>query len=534
MQSKRSCFAHRRRHLLRLDRLDVCIRHTDLPGTSKLFADLCYDYARVARFYRHDPWRAGSLEAAAGEIHYPDERRAAMARALAQQNPPGELLKRFAQPGTVAVVTGQQVGLFSGPAYTVYKALTAARIATTLTERGISAVPVFWMATEDHDFAEVNHTWVFDANRRPVHLRTHTPASGKPAGTYPLNEPPLQELRAALAGFPHVEEVVAAVADAYRPGVTMGAGFRALLLKLLEHVGVLVLDPLDPAIRAIGAPLIGDAVKAAPELKAALLARGGELSSAGYHAQVLVEEKTSLFFLLERGERTALRMKDSECATLADRAEVVSPNALLRPVWQDFMLPTAAYVGGPGEVAYFAQSAVLYERLLGRMPVVTPRRGFTLLDARSEKLLTRFGLALPDVLVHEQALQGRIARRLVPDVLGGRFGSAAAEATRLLDELGNQLRGFDPTLAAATAKSRSKVLYQIEKLRRKTERETLRRDARASADAAYLRGLLYPEGHMQERLYSILPFLAQYGLNLVDRLYAQVQPDCPDHRVLAP
>jgi bacillithiol biosynthesis cysteine-adding enzyme BshC len=457
-----------------------------------------------------------------------------MARALAGQNPSGELLTRFAQPGTVAVVTGQQVGLFSGPAYTIYKALTAACIARTLSERGTPAVPVFWMATEDHDFAEVNHAWVFDAERRPVRLKTHTPASGKPAGTYHLDQSPIGELRAALAGFPHAEEVVAAVADAYKPGVTMGAGFRALLLKLLERVGVLVLDPLDPAIREIGAPLIQDAVTAAPELKAALLARGGELAAAGYHAQVLVEEKTSLFFLLAHGERTTLRLKDSECATLANRAEAVSPNALLRPVWQDFMLPTVAYVGGPGELAYFAQSAVLYDRLLGRMPMVTPRGGFTLLDARSEKLLARFGLALPDVMVHAEALRKRIARTLVPDSLGTRFGEVSSEAGRLLDALASELQGFDPTLADATAKSRAKVLYQFERLRRKAEREALRRDTRATADTAYLRGLLYPEGHMQERLHSILPFLAQYGLDLVDRLYAQVRPECPDHRVMTP
>jgi bacillithiol biosynthesis cysteine-adding enzyme BshC len=517
-----------------LDRLEVCIRHTDLPGASKLFADFCYDFGRVARFYRHDPWQADSLAAAAREIRYPEARRAAMASALARQNPASELLARFAQPGTVAVVTGQQVGLFSGPAYTVYKALTAARIAKTLTERGTPAVPVFWMATEDHDFAEVNHAWVFNAERQPIKLMTHTPPSGKPAGTYHLEQIPIEELRRALTGFPHAEEVVAIVERAYPRGVTMGAGFRDLLGKLLEHVGVLVLDPLEPAIREIGAPLIRDAVQAAAELKAALRARSKELAEAGYHAQVLVQEKTSLFFLLEHGERTAPSLQDSECAALADRAESVSPNALLRPVWQDFMLPTVAYVGGPSELAYFAQSAVLYDRLLGRMPVVAPRSGFTLLDARAEKLLSRFGLSLPDIMVHAEALRERIARTLVPDGLRGRFTETSAEAARLLDALSGELHRFDPTLAAATARSRAKILYQIEKLRRKTERETLRRDARATSDAAYLRGLLYPEGHMQERLHSILPFLALHGLDLVDRLYAQVRPECPDHRAIAP
>lgn len=514
--------------------MEVCIRHTELPGASKLFADFCYNFERVARFYRHDPWQADSFAASAREVRYPESRRAAMARALARQNPSSRLLARFLQPHTVAVVTGQQVGLFSGPAYTIYKALTAARIAQTLADGGIPAVPVFWMATEDHDFAEVNHVWVFNADRQPIKLVTHTPPSGKPAGTYPLEQLPIEDLRRALAGFPHAEEVVAVVETAYPRGVTMGAGFRELLRGLLRNTDILTLDPLEPDIREIGAPLIRDAVQRAPELKAALLARGRELADAGYHAQVLVEEKTSLFFMLEHGERTALRFKDSECAALADRAESVSPNALLRPVWQDYMLPTVAYVGGPGELAYFAQSAVLYERLLGRMPVVAPRCGFTLLDARAEKLLQRFDLSFLDVMVHADALRQRIARKLVPEELRGRFTETSANAARLLNALTGELLGFDPTLAAAAAKSRAKILYQLEKLRRKTEREALRRDDQAAADAAYLRGLIYPEGHMQERLHSILPFLAQHGLDLVDRLYAQARPDCPDHRVLTP
>ncbi len=511
----------------------ACIKHTDLPGTSKLFGDLLYNFARVAEFYAHDPSQAASFDAAAKQIQYPAERRAAMAKALAGQNPPSELLTRFAQPETVVVVTGQQVGLFGGPAYTIYKALTAAKLAANLTARGISAVPVFWMATEDHDFAEVNHTWVFNGDGHPARVGVEAAVVGqRPAGEYPVPHPPIDELRAAMTGFPETDAVIAAVKDAYRPGVTMGSGFRALVLKLLERVGVLVLDPLDPAIRAIGAPLMAEAVTKAPALKSALLARGQELSEAGYHAQVLVEEKTSLFFLLDKGQRTTLRLKDSECATLAARAADVSPNALLRPVWQDFMLPTIAYVGGPGELAYFAQSAVLYRELLGRMPVMLPRACFTVLDARSEKLMKRFGLSLPDLMVPGDALREKIAQQLVPATLGADFESTRAAVTENLDYLRAKLMEFDPTLAAAMEKSRTKVQYQVDKMKRKTARESLRRDERASADTSYLRGVVYPEGHLQERLHSILPFLAKYGMELVDKLYAEVKPECPDHRVI--
>lgn len=457
-----------------------------------------------------------------------------MAKALAAQNPPSELLTRFAQPGTVAVITGQQVGLFGGPAYTLYKALTAVKLARDLTARGISAVPIFWMATEDHDFAEVNHAWMFDGDGHATRIEVNAQANRQaPAGTYVVPDPPIEALRSALRGFEYADEVVALAREAYPPGATMGTGFRTLLLKLLERTGILVVDPLDPAIRAIGAPLLRDSVARAPELKAALLARNRELSAAGYHAQVLVEEKTSLFFLLENGERKQLRLKDSECGMLADRAESVSPNALLRPVWQDFLFPTVAYIGGPGEVAYFAQSAVLYERLLGRMPVVLPRAFFTLLDAHSARLLKRFGFELTDLLAPEEEVRTRIARQLVPRQLDAEFEKTALATANDLDRLREQLRAFDPTLEAAMEKSQAKILYQIKKLRRKTERETLRRDARAAADTDYLRAMLYPGGHLQERTHSILPFLAKYGFDLVDRLYEQVKPSCPDHRVLS-
>src|SRR5665213_2663455 len=404
----------------------ACIRHTDLPGTSRLFADFAYHFDRVERFYQHDPY-------------YPDDRRAAMVEALRAQNGDSESLRRFAQPGTVAVVTGQQVGLFSGPAYTIYKAIAAAHVARQLSARGIPAVPVFWLATEDHDFAEVNHAWVFGAADEPTAVRVEAPAefAGKPrpVGDIPIAQPPLNELRAAMAGLPFLDDVMGLVDRSYRPGATMGAGFRALLKALLGKLDLLYLDPLDPAIRKIGAPFLAQALGAVPELKAGLLARNKELTDAGYHAQVHVDAKTSLFFLLDKGERSTLRRKDADYAELAARAEQVSPNALLRPVWQDYLLPTVAYVGGPGELAYLAQSQVAYQLLLGRMPVAMSRSGFTILDARSQKLLDRYHMTVAQVMTNEGALKDRIAQSLVPDAVGKSLETATAEITRHIDHL---------------------------------------------------------------------------------------------------
>ncbi len=286
-------------------------------------------------------------------------------------------------------------------------------------------------------------------------------------------------------------------------------------------------------MRAISAPLVAEALSAAPELKAGLLERNRELASSGYHAQVHLEPKTSLFFLLENGERVPLRLKDSEFAMLGGRAADISPNALLRPVMQDYLLPTAAYVGGPAELAYLAQSRVIYDRLLGRMPVVLPRSAFTLLDAHAVKLLDRYKLPLPAALVHEEALKERLAEALIPPGIETAFEETTAALQRHLEGLRSEMEPFDHTLGFALEKSRAKMLYQLEKLRRKTGREIQRRDARASGDARYLNGLLFPHRHLQERFYSILPFLAKHGFELVDHLLAAIEPNCRHHRVLA-
>lgn len=513
----------------------ACIRHTDLPGTSRLFADFSYHFDGVAKFYRHDPNSAASLKRAVGEIDYPDERRAALVAALAAQNGPSEALQRLSEPGTVVVVTGQQVGLFTGPAYTIYKAVTAARLARQLTEIGTPAVPVFWLATEDHDFPEVDHAWVFNAAGESVQLRVEAPKETagrpRPVGGIAVTNPPIENLRAALAGMPFADDVLAVAAEAYAPGVTMGAGFRALMRKIAGKLGLIFLDPLDPAIRRIAAPFLAKALQAAPELKSALLERTRELTAAGYHAQVHVDAKTSLFFSLENGERVTLRRKDADYAELAGRAETISPNALLRPVMQDYLLPSVAFIGGPGELAYLAQSHVLYERLLGRMPVMLARGGFTLLDSRSARLLHRYGMTVAQAFVHQEALQERIARALVPEMVSKSVENAKSGIARHLDGLSAELQAFDPTLASALEKSRAKVIHQIDKIARKTAREAMRRDQRATSDARHLANLLYPHRHLQERFYSILPFLAQHGMDLVERLYEAAEPGCPDHRV---
>lgn len=519
-----------------------CLRHDRLPGSSRLLRDYVYQFDKLAAFYTHAPYDPEALRQAAAAIAFPAERRAAIAAALETQNPGSTLLEQLRKPGTVVVATGQQVGYLGGPAYTIYKALTAIRVAESLCESGIPAVPLFWLASEDHDLAEVDHAWVFNGQRHPLRYQAEKGTeSNSPVGS--RLAPPLRrdELAAAFAHLPFGEQMVDLAAEAYSEGRTYTEAFRFIVERTLGRHRVLFLNPLDPAIRALSAPLLAKAVEGFSELSAQVHERTRELEAAGYDAQVHLESDSSFFFVLEDNERLNLKSRNGSFvngkrswsgADLAAIAAQVSPNALLRPVLQDYLLPTACLVGGPAEIAYLAQSAPLYAQLLGRQPVFLPRNGFTLIDDSAARQMDRYGLNLPEFFIPESEFEERLARTRIPSELIAKMESAVSHVSGHLDELRRDLLAFDPTLAAASERSHKRVLYQFQKLERKTAREIGRREERIRDDARYLRGLVYPEKHPQERLYAFLPFLAAHGTGLVDVIYESIHENCPDHHVL--
>ena len=523
-----------------------CVHQTVIPGTSKLFGDYLYDFNKVSRFYSYNFADPAAFRQAAAAVEYPDSRRQELVTILRAQNGESESLERLARPGTVAVVTGQQVGLFSGPAYTVYKALTAVKLAQWLSSEGIEAVPVFWLASEDHDLAEVDHVWFFDENNRPSKISLAGAVSnGGPVGEVEIADLPWDEVKNALGDLPYAAETIERLKAAYRCGpgercATFGASFRALLADILQGFGLLFLDPLRPAVRQMARPFLERAAQSVPELTGALKERDRELSDAGYHSQVHLDDSTSLLFLLSEGKRSPLRWKDSEFVArdrkyrpdeLCEVSDRLSPNALLRPVMQDYLLPTISYVAGPAEIAYMAQGQVLYQNLLGRMPVIYPRNSLTLIDARAEKLIERYRLSMTDLLDHSGEVKAKIARQLVPAGISQEFQEAEDSVRSSLKRLAESLHEFDPTLEAASAKSLGKMLYQLKHLSQKASRENLRRDERSAQDADYLIDLIYPQRHLQERFFSIVPFLAKYGPDLPRQLLEMTQLTCPDHMI---
>ena len=534
-----------------------CIPYTELPHVSRLFTDYLYDYPRVCEFYPLNPFEEESFDEAARSLRYGDALRKAVTDVLEEQNrgfsageATKENLRKLAQPGCVAVVTGQQTGLFTGPAFAIFKALTAIKLARTLTERGLEAVPVFWLATEDHDLAEVNHCYVQDRDGNPQRLEYagEPPVRDAPVGTVRFTEAIQATLDSVAEFLPDSSdraEVMSALASCYRPGESMGTAFGQFLARLFANHGVVLVDPLDERLHALSAHVFQAAVESAAPLGEAIAAQNRRLVESGYHAQVRVTENSTLLFHYAEGRRQALRLRDGRFALpdgksftakelldqLREQPQVLSPNVLLRPVMQDALLPTVAYVGGPSELAYFAQAAPLYQRILGRMPVLVPRASFTLLEPAIHRLLQKYGLTLQDVCSGKQLLREKMAARFLPPDLTAVFQQAAAGLTESLEAVQTSLAKLDPTLADAAANSGRKMHYQLSTLERKAAQSAQSRTEQVERDALRLENALYPHKVLQERFYSGINYLARYGPSLLDQIYSQISADCSNHQV---
>src|SRR5712691_8846861 len=501
-----------------------------LPHQPKLFLEYLDHFEKVKSFYVQPPAMA-AVRRTARKLDYPGDRRAEVSSILREQNTAlgaGEEtrsnLERL-EKGAVAVVSGQQVGLFSGPAYSIYKALTAIQIAEELTRGGIPAVPVFWMATEDHDLDEVRHSTWFDRGKL---VRFELPAAeeGRPVGRIPLGaqiEPLVQEAAELLLN--QGSDLLAQyLIESYRPEETYGSAFGRLFARLFAQHGLILMDPLDAGLHKIAAPLYQHALADRDGLNEKLLQRGKDLDRAGFDVQVKVTSRGTLLFHLADGVRQVItasagRFQAGEKTWARDELvhmthtepENFSPNALFRPVVQDYLLPTAAYIAGPAEISYFAQSEVVYRRLLGRMPVMLPRAGFTLVDAKAKKLLGRYGLTVEDVWAGSQGLRHKLERQSVTGSLSKNFDRNQKQMTKMLAQLGKQMEKLEPTLKGTIERARKRIEYHIEKLRRKAGRAQDQKAGLISSHEQYLESLLDPHKGLQERELCLLPFLARWG-----------------------
>lgn len=522
-----------------------CLPFSSIPHTTRLFDDYLHHFDSVKQFYAHPPlsqeWWADETK----KINYPAERRQAVAAILERQNREfGACEKTLAnidrlRQGAAAVVTGQQVGLFGGPMFCILKALTAVIMAEKA-----GAVPMFWLATEDHDLEEVN-TVNLAAGDHLQKFTVNVPhVEGAPVGTIAFTDEvtaATQQVE-ALFGKSEISELLAA---SYRKGETFGTAFARFYTKVFSEMGVVFLNPLDKELHRIAQPVFRAALEKSEEINQALVARNHELEALGYHAQVKVTPSHTLCFYFEDGARTPVRHQDGEffigerklaAAELLNEAErcseKFSANVLLRPLMQDYLLPTLCYIGGPAEIAYFAQIEVVYRKLASRVTPVVPRIFATLIEPRTAKLMDRYQLSLADLFNTPEKTRELVASRALPDSILKSFDLAAEHVDKALALIQSQLEKLDKTLIDAAENAGSKMRYQLQGIRDKAARAEARKNTEVLRHADELITALYPNKELQEREIGAAYFLLKYGKSMLEQIKAAVRTGCGEHQVI--
>ncbi len=533
-----------------------------IPHQSRLFLDYLKDpvalrrfYPSAVRFHHELPQRVPEVLAA-----YQVDRNkvcdalAAMNERWGAGDATLENIRLLRESDCIAVVSGQQAGLFTGPLYTIYKAISAVKLAGCLRQRNTKAVPVFWIAAEDHDFAEVAKAEIIgrDCQLKHVDVSTDLHREGQPVGLVTLDHSinlVVDQLFELLPNSEFAADMKALVKNAWQPGRGYVESFATMMTSLLGHHGLIFLDPLDPELKRLAAPLYSEAARRAPEIATAIEQRSKELESAGYHAQVLATANSFPLFLHdEQGKRHAVarvengnyRAKDideehtaEELAAMAlEKPERFSPNVTLRAVAQDYLLPTIAYYGGAAEIAYFAQTAEVYRVLERPATPILPRSSMTMIERHTGRVTEKYGLSLTDFFEGLDPVMKRVVEEHLSADTAKMFANAEETMNRELDRLRQELESVDPTLASALDTGRKKINYQLDGLRTRFVRAQMNRDEAAHRQLQRAFDQLYPNKDLQERHINITSLLARHGTYVIEWIYNAINLGSDEHQIV--
>jgi bacillithiol biosynthesis cysteine-adding enzyme BshC len=463
--------------------------------------------------------------------------------------------RRLRDPRALVVIGGQQAGLFGGPLYTLHKALTVVALARQLeADLAGPVVPMFWIASDDHDLNEVARAWVTDADGRlqeialPQHVAA-APSSRLPVSAVALGggiSAAIDALGAALPATPRAAETLAAVRASWLPTTTFPAAFGAWMHHLLAGTGITTVDPSDARLKALGTPLFRREIGEAGIVGRAVADQTARLSAAGYPAQIDVREGLLTLFLHDPG-RVALEttgtgvrlsggrtLRPAELDGLLEREPGrFSPNAALRPLLQDTLFPTVAMVLGPAELAYCVQLALAYERLDVPMPVLFPRVSLTVLEPRVARIMAARGLALEEAIRLGARLAREVSRRAIPPGLASRLAAARAAVASAWEGLLDDIDRLDHSLRRTAELAAAASARRFDVVEQKTARALLRRDAEVARQAAALEAALAPRGGLQERTLCPVSFAARWGVEFAGVVAREMDIWRPEHQGIA-
>lgn len=527
------------------------------PWIRPLAGDYANNFANVAALFAGDPTRPEAWRAAITRAQQHGRQRADVAALIAAQQArrgaPAEARSAAAQlagADTVAVVTGQQAGVFGGPLFTLLKAITAIQLARRASaEHGVPVVPVFWVDAEDHDWDEVRSVTVLDANFQPrtVELEPMEGAGQLPVAALRLTErieQALTDLESALGRTDFTDWTMTGMRAAWRTGEGMASAFAQWLETLLGPLGLVVFESADPAAKPLVADLFARELQFPGRTAALAATAGGALAERGHQPQVTPHPESVALFHLDGSRRPIRRdgdqflVGDASHAPPALAAEAVehpqrfSPNVLLRPVVQDALFPTICYVAGPSELAYLGQLRGVYEHFGVPMPLMYPRASATLIDAAAARFLSRHEFPIEDLQPQDESALNRLLESLLPKTVEQALADADASVRRTMERVIEVIPEVDPTLAGAAKTTLGKMEHDLRALHNKVIQAAKKRDETLRRQFSRAQAQIFPLGHPQERTLGVVFFLNRYGPALVDRLIEELPLEMGKHWVL--
>jgi bacillithiol biosynthesis cysteine-adding enzyme BshC len=530
-------------------------------GVSRLYADFMTDPSRIASYLPADFRSTSVWEKTIRQVVHRTLDRSALVKALSRQNRDFQCGVRtlahidlLLNDTCVAVVTGQQVGVLGGPLYSLYKAITAIKLAQQLSKDhpGFEFVPVFWIEGEDHDFAEVasvkmitaaNEMASFAYELEPKFQGKNLGAVGRHVMGAGLDSM-LSSIRAAATPTEFSEAAFGLVRSSYQPGMTMTRAFVQFMNNLLDDAGLVFIDPDDAELKRLVAPVFRKELEQDPNTSQVVIDRSDALEQH-YHAQVKPRPVNA--FLFHHGGRYAIEphptgfslkgvrqtfTREELFALLETSPQSFSPNVVLRPICQDTMLPTVAYVAGPAEVAYFAQLMPLYRHFGLPAPIIYPRASATIIEDRVDKVLARFAIPPVEIFNNLEQLKNRIALEVSDFKTEELFAATINSIDESLNALRGGLQKIDPTLIPPLDGTLGKIRSQIDLLKQKTLTAQQRQHEvfLRQVDKAAL--YLLPGGGFQERVLNVLYYLNKYGPEFVRWLNGELRHDVFKHQLI--
>ena len=531
-------------------------------GYSGLFLDFIAGAPGVRPFYPLGFKENSAFEAILRQQQEHPRDRQTVAAVLREQNErfgasPKSLqhIAALENPATYAVVTGQQVGIFGGAFYTVLKTLTTIRLAARLQEKYplFSFVPVFWLEGEDHDFEEMHYTQVPDGSGAPVRV------SYLPGGVLPDRNPgpvgemrfdasiaaTLDALKAHLQPTEFTDALMASLRECYSEGSSFNEAFARWLNRLFPDDGLVFISANHPSLKKLLSPLFLREITEFPASSQIVIGQSAELEKT-YHAQV--KPKSINLFLFHKGGRYSIEPRENdfslrgtrhfitpgELAQIArDTPELLSPNVILRPLVQDTLLPTVAYVGGPSEIAYHAQITPLYEHFGIPQPVLYPRASATIVEERVLRVMEKYSLAIQELYGDPTLLTNRILEQISEIKLDDLFERTTKGIQTQLNELRFGLKELDPTLLGALDNSSGKIEGSLNQLKEKSLAAQKKRNETAVRQIERAVASVLPGGTLQERQINAVYFLNKYGPDFMKWLAGEGDITGYQHQILS-